>query len=55
MALDPGSGYAHAALAVGDRAATSLLREVGPKLQRWDRVAGGRPDPGSFTWTFRVA
>lgn len=21
---------------------------------RWDRVGGGRPDPGSFTWTFRV-
>ena len=21
---------------------------------RWDRVAGGRPDPGEFTWTFRV-
>lgn len=20
----------------------------------WDRIAGGRPDPGSFTWTFRV-
>jgi hypothetical protein len=21
---------------------------------RWERVAGGRPDPGEFTWTFRV-
>ena len=21
---------------------------------RWDRIAGGRPDPGEFTWTFRV-
>jgi len=21
---------------------------------RWDRVEGGRPDPGEFTWTFRV-
>ena len=21
---------------------------------RWDRVAGGRPDPGEFTWRFRV-
>ncbi|MEX1207966.1 MAG: hypothetical protein WEE36_05055 [Acidimicrobiia bacterium] len=21
---------------------------------RWDRVSGGRPDPGEFTWTFRV-
>lgn len=21
---------------------------------RWDRVAGGRPDPGAFSWTFRV-
>lgn len=21
----------------------------------WDRTAGGRPDPGSFRWTFRVA
>lgn len=20
----------------------------------WERVAGGRPDPGSFTWSFRV-
>lgn len=20
----------------------------------WDRVAGGRPDPGGFSWTFRV-
>ena len=22
---------------------------------RWDRVSGGRPDPGEFTWVFRVA
>ncbi len=21
---------------------------------RWDRVAGGRPDPGGFSWSFRV-
>jgi hypothetical protein len=21
----------------------------------WDRVAGGRPDPGEFAWSFRVA
>lgn len=21
---------------------------------RWDRTSGGRPDPGTFTWTFRV-
>lgn len=21
---------------------------------RWDRVDGGRPDPGEFTWTFRI-
>lgn len=20
----------------------------------WERVSGGRPDPGSFTWSFRV-
>lgn len=23
-------------------------------LAVWDRVAGGRPDPGEFEWTFRV-
>jgi len=21
---------------------------------RWDRIAGGNPDPGGFVWTFRI-
>ncbi len=34
------------------------IEEWGPGehtlLITWDRVAGGRPDPGEFEWTFRV-